>query len=298
MDKKKKLRTANGQDFPDSNRRSFLLAGVAGLATGALSLPTSGEAATSYSNKNLQVWSCGGLAEGIIPANEEYFALRGVKIAYTGAFAAALGKSLMGSGRTEVFCGRVLALSQNLKKSGRMIRFVPLCYTNYVIVTPKGNPKNIQDINDLTKQGMRIAIAPDASPPGGEAVMGILKKAGILNAVMANAIHPGTCVQTSVEAVADGNMDAMIVELRIPRFARFKDRLDVLELPFKFLPPGPLTFTAGIMEEAKDKELAQDYINWLTSSTGGGPHLERAGFIPADSERGRELTELLGVKDV
>jgi ABC-type molybdate transport system, periplasmic component len=282
-----------------TSRRDFLrgsaLAGAAGLATAIGGLPAH---AAQFTGKALQVWSCGGLAEAMMPAHEEYERLRGVKVVYTGAFAAALGKSLMGSGRTEVFCGRVLDLARNLKKAGRMRGFIPLCYTSYVIVTPKGNPQNIVTIEDLAKPGIRVAIAPDASPPGGAAVMGILKKAGLTEQIMANAVHPGTCVQTSVESVADSDMDAMIVELRIPRLERFAGKLEVVELPFALFPPGPLTFTTGMMQEAENPGLAQDYIDWITSSQGGQPYFEQAGFIPADSDQGRELTERLGVKDV
>jgi molybdate transport system substrate-binding protein len=298
--KKKTDRDSSPPGACHNSRRDFLrttaLAGVAGL-TGALGAGAVQTAEAAPTGKTLQVWSCGGLAEAMMPAHEEYERLRGVKIVYTGAFAAVLGKSLMASGRTEVFCGRVLELSHNLRKAGRMLHFVPLCYTTYVMVTPKGNPKNISSIEDLAKPGIRVAIAPDASPPGGAAVMGILKKAGLTDAVMANAPRPGTCVQTAVGAVADGEMDAMIVELRIPRMERFADKLDVIELPFALFPPGPLVFTAGMMQEAQDPSLAQDYIDWLTSAAGGGPYFERAGFIAADSVRGRELTELLGVHD-
>jgi molybdate transport system substrate-binding protein len=283
----------------DVSRRGFLrgsvLAGAAGLA---VALGAGHSASSEFAGKTLRVWSCGGLAEAMMPAHEEYERLYGITATYTGAFAAALGKSLMGSGRTEVFCGRSLELARNLKKAGRMLRFVPLCYTSYVIVTPKGNPANIRAIEDLAKPGVRVAIAPEASPPGGAAVMGILKKAGLVEAVMAKVTHPGTCVQTTVESIADGDMDAMIVELRIPRMTRFADRLDVVQLPFSLFPPGPLTFTAGVMQEAENPELADHYITWLSSAQGGGPHLERAGFTAADSEEGRKLTEQLGAKDV
>jgi molybdate transport system substrate-binding protein len=273
---------------------AFLTAGAAGMAVALDAFPSH---AAEFTGKTLQVWACGGLSEAMMPAHEEYERLRGVKINFTGAFAAVLGKSLMGSGRTEVFCGRVVELARNLKKAGRMLRFEPLCFTSYVIVTPKGNPKNIATIEDMAKPGVRVAMAPKASPPGGDAVMGILKKAGLTDQIMANTSHPGTCVQTSVKAVADRDMDAMIVELRIPRMTQFAGKLDVVELPFALFPPGPLSFTVGIMEETKNTGLAEDYISWITSVNGGGPHFERAGFIPAGSARGRELTELLGVKD-
>jgi len=289
------------------SRRDFLrgsaLAGAAGLAAAVCGFPALADepappVPAEFKDQSLQIWACGGLAEAMMPAHEEYERLRGIKIAYTAAFAAALGKSLLGSARTEVFCGRVLALAQNLKKAGRLTGFQPLCYTSYVIVTPKGNPKNITGLEDLAKPGIRVAMAPKASPPGGEAVTGLLKKAGLEKQIMDNVPTPGDCVQTSVIQVADGSRDAMIVELRIPRMERFAGKLEVVELPFAVFPPGPLTFTVGRMEEAKNPELANDYIDWITSAQGGQPYFERAGFIPAASHRGRELTEILGVKDV
>jgi molybdate transport system substrate-binding protein len=282
-----------------ASRRDFLRASaLTGAALAGMAAGGSPAKAAENAGKHLQVWSCGGLAEALMPAHDAYEARTGTKIVYTGAFAAALGKSLLGSGRTEVFCGRVLELARKLKTAGRMLSFQPLCYTSYVIVTQRGNPKNITTIEDMAKAGMRVAIAPEASPPGGAAVMGILKKAGLTKEIMANAPEPGSCVQTAVESVALGDMDAMIVELRIPKMAQFAGRLEVVDLPFALFPAGPLTFTVGMMREAQKPELAQSYIDWLTSADGGQPYFTQAGFIAADSDRGRELTTLLGVRDV
>lgn len=219
------------------------------------------------------------------PAHEEYTSQSGVNIVYTGAFAAALGKSLLtGSGHTEVFAGRVLALAQNLRKAGKMLSFRPLCFTSYVIAVLRGNPARIQALDDLAR-------------PGGQAVMGLLKASGLTQQVLANVPEQGTCVQRSVENVTSGNADAMIVERRICRMQRFADHLDVVEIPEKFFPAGPLTFTVGLMADAADKNMAAAYIDWLTGPQGQA-FFEHAGFIPALSSKGQEMIEKLGVKDV
>jgi hypothetical protein len=101
-----------------------------------------------------------------------------IKISYTGAFAAALGKSLLGSATIEVFGGRVLDLAKKLKSSGKMVYFKPLCFTSYVMVTPIANPAGIEKIEDMARPGVRVVLAPDASPPGGQAALNLLKKAG------------------------------------------------------------------------------------------------------------------------
>ena len=290
----------------NTNRRDFLklaLAGTVGLA-GATTMgifppgAARAENESGHEGKILQVWSCGGLAEGMIPAHAAYEESRGMTISYTGAFAAVLGQSLMNNGRTEVFCGRVLDLAKKLREAGRMVCFKPFCYTSYVIVTPKGNPKKIATLEDLAAPGMKVAMAPDASPPGGAAVMGILKLAGLTEAVMKNVPDPGTCVQTTLQSVVEKKADAMIVELRLTRMDRFGPYLDIVPIDEKFFPPGPLTFTIGLMEEAKDVALAEDYIKWMTDYNGGQKYMEEAGFIAADSAEGRRLTDKLGVRDV
>lgn len=116
-------------------------------------MPMAVSHAGAFSQDNLQVWSCGGLAEAFIPANEAYEKRTGIKVVYTGAFAAALGKSLLGSATTEVFGARVLDLAKKLRQSGKMLYFKPLCFTSYVMVTPKDNPAGIQELKDMARPG-------------------------------------------------------------------------------------------------------------------------------------------------
>lgn len=282
-------------DQHSEERRSFLKTAVVGTV-GAL-LPTAPvRAVDAVSGKTLRVWSCGGLAEAFIPANAAYEQLTGVKISYTGAFAAALGKSLLGGATTEVFGGRVLDLAKKLKSAGKMAYFQPLCYTSYVMVTPRGNPAGVRELADMAKPGVRVILAPDASPPGGLAVQILLKKAGLADAVAQNSPAQGSCVQRIMDEIADGGADVSIVERRLTRKAEFRDKIEVYEIPEEFYPPGPLTFTIGVMKHAADPALADHYLNYITSAEGQG-HFAAAGFIPALSEKGRRLTEKLGVKD-
>jgi molybdate transport system substrate-binding protein len=125
----------NNQKESSISRRAFIAA-TAGAAM-ATAIPLTLKADVKFRSSTLQVWSCGGLAEAFIPANKRYKEKTGVEIAYTGAFAAALGKSLLGSATTEVFAGRVLDLSKKLRGAGRMVSFKPLCFTSYVLVTQR-----------------------------------------------------------------------------------------------------------------------------------------------------------------
>ncbi len=275
-----------------TSRRTFLKTALASTIGAAIPVKN----ASAFTQDNLQVWSCGGLAEAMIPANAVFEKKAGVKIAYTGAFAAALGKSLLGSGQTEVFAGRVLDLAKKLRQAGKMEFFKPLCFTSYVMVTPRGNPAGIGKIEDMARPGVRVALAPEASPPGGEAVQVLLKRAGIQEQVMKNIVVRGSCVQRTIDDLIGSKGDVSIVELRITRMREFEGKMDIIPIPERFFPPPPLTFTVGVMKNARDRALADAYVAFITSAE-GQVFFERQGFIPAISDRGRELIEKLGVKD-
>ena len=142
----------------------------------------------------------------------------------------------------DVFAGRVLDLAKNLRKANKMLYFKPLCFTSYVIVTPKGNPANIKSLEDLGRTGVKVAMAPKASSPGSQSVFGILKKSNLTEAVMKNVLDKdASCVQRTITEVTTGRADAMIVENRLTTDPRYKDYLDVVPIPEEFFPPGPLT---------------------------------------------------------
>ncbi len=276
-------------------RRTFLKTAAASALAAAL-IPKN-LMADQFAADSLQVWSCGGLSEAFTSANSLYENKTGVKIAYTGAFAAALGKSLQGGATTEVFAGRVLKLAKTLRQKNKMAYFRPLCFTEYVMVTPKGNAAGIKTLEDLARPGVRVILPLGASPPGGDAVMGILKKAGIEKAVLKNTIEKETCVVKTMPEIISGKGQVSIVEKRLTRMAQFEGKVEVIPIPEKFFPPGPLTFTIGVMNAAKDRALADHYVSFICSREAQAV-FERQGFIPADSDKGRMLIEKLGVKDV
>jgi molybdate transport system substrate-binding protein len=276
------------------SRRGFLTG--AATATMGATIAATVSAKPSTAPASLKVWSCGGLAEAFIPANARYKEKSGVEIAYTGAFAAALGKSLLGSAETDVFAGRVLGLAKKLRQAKKMIYFKPLCFTRYVLVTPPGNPAGITSIGDVAKPGVRVILAPQASPPGGKAVSGLLKKAGVADAAMNNTVIRGSCVQRTMARLVQGQGDVSVVEYRLTRLPQFREKVEVIDIPEAYFPSAPLSFTVGVMQFAKDRERAGDYIDFILSEE-GQTFFKSAGFIPAISRKGREMIARLGVKD-
>ena len=253
---------------------------------------------TPFKSDSLDVWTCGGLSEAFLQINDLYEAKTGHNIQYTGAFAGALGKALLTlKGQTEVFGARGLELAQNMRKKGISLGFKPLCFTDYVIAVPKGNPAGIRDLKDLSEPGVRVMLPLGASPPGSASVQGILKKSGLTDPIMQNMTVNETCVIKMLCGLIEGKGDVSIIEKRLTTHARFKDKIEYMPIEPKFIPPAPLTFTINIMKYVQDKKLADDYADFVRSEEGQSI-LEKGGFTSVHSARGLDLIERFGVKDV
>ena len=274
------------------SRRNFIKASAL-TAASRVFFPSSTQA-KKIDAKILQVWSCGGLAEAFIPANKEFKQKTGITIAYTGAFAAALGKSLLGTAQTEIFAPRVLTLAKKLKEQGKMLWYKPLCFTRYILAVPKGNPAGITSIKDMAAPGVRIVLSPDASPPGGKAAIIILKKAGIFEKIQKNIIFNGDCALRTTNMLLNGKADVSIIEQRITRHPDFSGKFEIIPIEEKYMPPPPMTFTIGFMKWAKNPDIAKAFIDFMLSAD-GQKHFEHAGFIHAGSSEGKRLSKKYGV---
>ena len=125
----------------------------------------------------------------------------------------------------------------------------------------------------------------------------ILQNAGVLEKAKGNAVEMGDCVQRIVPDVISRKGDVSVVELRLTRLLQFAGKVDIINIPEELIPPKPVPFTIGVMKWAKNRNLAEDYLDFILSEKGQS-FFEMAGFIPALSEEGERLTKKYGVTDV
>lgn len=279
-----------------AKRREFLKLLTAGAIGAVVSAP---QAMAAPKNPILKVWSCGGLAEAMTSANGLFDTTMGSNIIYTGAAAGPLAKALSeGSGEADVFGARTLGVAHAMRKSCKMLYLKPLCFSNYGIITLKGNPKKIKDLEDLTRKDITVTMAPLASAPGGQTVTTLLENAKLLDAIMPRVLDPqSTCVQRSVQDILEGKADVMVAEKRIVHIPRFAPYLEYVSITEEFTPAVPRVFTVGLMANTQNRELAEQYIEWITGPE-GQKVFESYGFTHALSPRGQELIEKFGVHDV
>ncbi|MEA1864488.1 MAG: molybdate ABC transporter substrate-binding protein [Euryarchaeota archaeon] len=144
-----------------------------------------------------------------------------------------------------------------------------------VIAVPKGNPANITCLNDLTNQGVRVALGDLGACAIGKLGDEILEKNGIADAVEANTIVRGATVNALILYVSGGDVDAAITWDETVLFA--PNETAIIEIPaeeniIQMIPIGTLTFS-------ENKESAEEFVDFVTSDYGKAVY-EKYGFTP------------------
>ncbi|GAB6164104.1 molybdate ABC transporter substrate-binding protein [Thermostilla marina] len=122
---------------------------------------------------------------------------------------------------------------QYTEEAGAMLRWVQVGYLCPVLVVQKGNPKNIQSIEDLTKEGIQVALPnPDYSTCG-EMVFALLEKKGIKDAVLKNV---GNAMFRSHADIGKqlklGHADAGIMWNGVAN--EYLDAIDIVPTPYEY----------------------------------------------------------------
>lgn len=148
------------------------------------------------------------------------------------------------------------------KEKGYVDEEKMVAYHVPIIVTPKGNPAGITCLDDLGKEGIRIALGdPDACAIG-KLSNQMLEKNGLSETVLPNvAVRTATVNEIGVDVSLE-QVDAGIIweDLYDPDYM---DRIDISkeENIIKIVPIGMLSFSTN-------KDLAQEFIDFVTSDEG------------------------------
>lgn len=171
--------------------------------------------------------------------------------------------------------GATFYIEQAIEK-GFVSESKDIVYHIPVIGVPKGNPANIQGLDDLAKEGVRVVLGDERSAAIGKSTQKILKQKGILEEVEKNVVAKDATVNEVMVHVAMGQADACIIWADNVVNV---DEIEIVEIEeefndIKIIPVGILTYT-------KKEEASKKYLDFVASEEGKnifGKH----GFKPVD----------------
>jgi molybdenum ABC transporter molybdate-binding protein len=105
---------------------------------------------------------------------------------------------------------------------------VDISETDIVLLVPKGNPKHLRQLKDLTAPGLRLGVCNPQQSTLGALTRRLLKEQGIYDAVMANVRSQTPTADLLVNQLQTGSLDAVIVYEA--NTSQVRDRCDVVHL--------------------------------------------------------------------
>ena len=144
--------------------------------------------------------------------------------------------------------------------------------TKIVIVTKKGNPKNIQNLNDLTKNNLQIGICNAQQSALGSLTKKMLERLEIWDQVFKNVRSQTPTADLLVNQIRTGSLDAVVVyEVNI---ASVKDKLNIIRIENK---DAIALQNFGISINSENYYLTQRLLDALTNESSKNKYLNN-GF--------------------
>jgi molybdenum ABC transporter molybdate-binding protein len=133
--------------------------------------------------------------------------------------------------------------------------------TDILIAVPKGNPRGIVSLQDLTKEGLKLGVANAEQSALGALTERMLESAGLLKAVMANVRSQTPTADMLVNQLRAGGLDAVIVyEANV---SQVRDHLDIVRID---LPTAKAVQPYAVAKGSSYKHLTRRLLDAITSA--------------------------------
>jgi molybdate transport system substrate-binding protein len=209
------------------------------------------QAKTAQQKKNRSIFVlCGaGLRKPINDAKAAFTKETGIKVRVTYAGAACLLAQIDNQREGDIYIpGEEFYLNQAIKK-GLVRTYEKAAYVIPVIAVAKGNPKNIKNLNDLTRKDVRVGIGdPHATAVGKQANV-VLKNANLMQQVKDNDLVTAATAPDLVNDIRLGHLDAVIVWDAVALWS--PEEVDIIPIEAKYnavstVPIATLKFSADL----------------------------------------------------
>jgi molybdate transport system substrate-binding protein len=244
-------------------RRSHL-AVIAVVAVCLLALPAG--RAESATHAQLTVYAAASLTN-VFPAID-----KSEKYSFGGSNT--LAAQIKQGAPADVFASANMTLPTQLFQQGLCSKPKVFTRNTLVIVVPKSNPANIQNIYNLTNPGVKIDIAAKGVPVGTYTLQ-ILANMNLTSAVLKNVVSQETDVREVLSKVALGEADAGFVYSTDAKTVPGK--VTVIKIPAWAQPK--VQYGICVVSSSSQKTAAQAFIKRVMGKA-GQKQLHKFGFLP------------------
>lgn len=268
--------SARTQGRPRAGRTTAVLAGVAVLILVAVGVVY---VAATFKAAGLTIYVGSSMRLPMEQCSAAYEKKAGVPITPSFADSGEVLAQIKNSGMGEMAVLHEPYLTQGKRDGWARETFVVATMTPMIVVA-KGNPKAVKGLKDFTNPDLRIGLTDYRYATSGAIARDALKRAGILDQVMARKPAPyenKSSGQVGAQVVT-GALDAVIIWDAVA--GNQPDKLDVVPIESEFMPP---TFTDGegvtyrdghvpvgilLLTTARQAEATSKFIDFVRSPAG------------------------------
>lgn len=160
------------------------------------------------------------------------------------------------------------------QKQGLISEWDTVGMLDVVLITAKGNPKNIQKIEDFATPGLRLGLGNRKYSSSGVIAYHILEKLDSFEAIEKNVRMETKGHQQRCTDVVMGTLDASLVWQAVAHL--FRDKLEIIPVPKHHIDAittatygesdlKNVKVTIGIIAGAKDKEATRKFYEFVTT---------------------------------
>jgi molybdate transport system substrate-binding protein len=225
-----------------------------------------GDDAGATGKGTVTVFAAASLTESFTTIGKDFEAANpGVKVTLNFAGSSALATQISQGAPADVFASASPANMKSVGTDGTPATFVK---NQLVIAVPKGNPKGVTGLADLTKPGVKVALCAEQVPCGAAA-----KKALDAAGVKVTPVTLEQDVKQALSKVKLGEVDAALV-YRTDAKATAAD-VDGVEFPES---AGAINdYPIAVLKDAPNKTTARAFVAYVQSDKGMAV-LTAAGF--------------------
>lgn len=233
------------------------------------------------SEEALLVYCAAGIKPPVLQLAQDFEKEYGVKIQLQYGGSGTLLSNITVSRRGDLYIAGDASYIEIASRKGLIDEVLPLAYMQPVIAVAKGNPKEIETIQDLLKEDIRIALGnPDATSIGKQTKK-FLTQAGVWSPIKKHTERNGVFKPTVPEVANDVKLGAVDAGIIWDATAAQYDDLDVVRVPA--FDSAHMEISLSVLKSTRQPQKSLRFARWLNSRV-GNKVFNRYGYKPVEGD--------------
>lgn len=245
-------------------------------------------------SQTLLLYCAAGIKNPVLKIASDYEKEFGIRVEIQFGGSGTLLSNVRLAGRGDLFLPADGSYIDLARKDNMIDEVIPLASMTPVIAVKKGNPKQLAGVADLSRPGLRIALANPGAASIGQAGKSLLLKAGIWNEIEAAANNRGVFKPTVNDIANDvrlGTVDAAIVWDATVMQKEYAGELDAL--PIVGAEAFAVETPIAVLKSSKNPTAALHFARYMSAVDRGLKTFQAEGFITVPGDVWEDQPTLL-----